>query len=222
MPTGLYDYSTATLSDGMQKIELKNRVLDPAIRPFLPFTKMVGTAVTVKLAPAAGSGAGFSNFIARAYEFGESVPAPVMVIEHPVNLRGTPVVGSGNAHVMRDLYGFVGCIAEGAVRDSDELKKMNFPVYCRSIDCEFVWGLIKGVSVNEPIVVGGVEISPGDVMVGDNDGLIAIPPAHLTKVLDAANEVLEEERQLLKAIDADGYTVEVIKRFQPAAVKGED
>ena len=50
MPTGLVEYSTATLSDGLQRIGLKNRVLEPAIRPLLPFTKLVGTAVTVKLA----------------------------------------------------------------------------------------------------------------------------------------------------------------------------
>jgi len=218
MPTGLPEYSTATLSDGLQKIGVKNRVLEPAIRPFLPFTKMAGTAVTVKLGAASGDGSSYVGLLADAYKAGKQVTAPVLVLEHPVGLQGTTVVGSGMTHVLRDLYGFVGCVVEGAIRDSDEIKRMNFPVYCRSVHPEYIWGMLKGISFNEPVIVGGVEVSSGDIIVGDNDGVVAIPPHHLPKVLEAANEVLEQERVLLAAIDQDGYTVEVIKRFQPEAL----
>ena len=92
-------------------------------------------------------------------EAGKQVVAPVLVLELP-DIRGATVLGSGGAHVMRNHFGFVGCLVEGAVRDTDDLKKMNYPVYCRAVHPEYIFGVLKGVSFNEPVVVGGVEISP--------------------------------------------------------------
>ena len=132
MPTGLVEYSTATLSDGLQKVGLKNRVLEPAIRPLLPFTKMVGTAVTVKLA-ASQEPASYSKLIGQAFEAGRQVRFPILVLEYPQNLMGATVVGSGGAHVMRNQYGFAGCVVDGALRDTDDLKKMNFQVFVRYV-----------------------------------------------------------------------------------------
>lgn len=220
MPTGLFEYSTATLSDGIQKIGLKNQVLEPAIRPLLPFTKMVGTAVTVKLARSDdGSEGSYSRLLVEAYASATKVIAPILVLEQPPEVRGATVMGSGNAHVIRDLYGFVGCVSGGAIRDSDEIKQMEFPVYCRAVHPEFIWGVLKGISYNEPVLVGGVQIGAGDIIVGDNDGVVAIPFDRLSDVLKAADEILQEEVQVLKAIEEKGYTVEAIQEFQPQAVK---
>ena len=221
MPTGLVEYSTATLSDGLQKIGIKNRVLEPAIRPLLPFTKMVGTAVTVKLA-ASHEPASYSKLIGHAFEAGKEVASPILVLECPQNLMGATVVGSGGAHVMRNQFGFAGCVVEGALRDTDDLRKMNFQVFCRSIHPEYVFGILKGVSVNQPVTAGGVQISAGDIIVGDNDGVVAIPSAELDNVLPAVNEILRQEEQILREIDAGTPYLEVLKRYQPEAFQGED
>ena len=221
MPTGLVEYSTATLSDGMQRIGIKNRVLDSGIRPLLPFTKMVGTAVTVKLA-ASKEPASYSRLLGQAFTAGLEVAAPVLVLEVPPGLVGATVVGSGGAHVMRNQFGYVGCIIDGALRDTDDMKKMEFQAYSRSIHPEYIFGIMKGVSFNQPVRVGGVSISAGDIIVGDNDGVVAIPHADLTRVLQAADEILEQEREILSEIDRGTPYLEVLRRVQPESFQGED
>jgi regulator of RNase E activity RraA len=221
MPTGLVEYSTATLSDGLQKVGIKNRVLEPAIRPLLPFTKMAGTAVTVKLA-ASPAPASYSRLIGEAFEASRGVASPILVVEYPQNLLGATVVGSGGAHVMRNQHGFAGCVVEGALRDTDDLKRMNFQVFSRSIHPEYVFGIMKGVSVNQPVTVGGVLIAAGDIIVGDHDGVAAIPAGELANVLQAANEVLKQEAQILREIDEGTPYLEVLRKYQPEAFQGEE
>jgi len=220
MPTGLVEYSTATLSDGMQRLGIHNRVLEPGIRPLLPFTRMVGTAVTVKL-EASEDPSSYSRFVGNAFEMGKNVAAPILVLEYPQNMIGATVIGSGGAHVMKNQYGFVGCVANGIVRDSDDLRRMNFQVYCRSLHPEYIFGLLRGVSVNQPVTVGGVHVSPGDIVVGDNDGVLAIPPGELVNVIRASQEILRQEREILEEIDQGKPYLEVLKRLQPEAFHGE-
>lgn len=217
LPTGMVEYSTATLSDGLQKVGVTDRVLDHSIRPVVPFTRMAGIAVTVKLAPA-DKPTNHSALLAQAFEAGRDVASPVLVIEQPPEV---PVVGSGGAHCLRHHFGFVGCLTEGCVRDTEDLRRMNFPAFSRSIRAEFVFGLLKGVSVNEPVRVGDVEICAGDYVVGDHDGVVAVPAARLDEVLAACRDVLEQERRILEEIDEGTPYVEVLRRLQPEAFPDE-
>lgn len=220
MPTGLVEYSTATISDAMQKVGVQDRILEPAIRPLLPFMKMVGIAVTVKVIRSDTPG-NYAPLMGRALESGREVACPVLVIEQPQDLVGATVLGSGGAHTMRNHYGFVGCLSDGFIRDTDDLKKMNFQAYSRGVHPEYRFGLMKGVSVNEPVVVGGVRISPGDIIVGDHDGVAAIDPRQLDRFLEAANQILEQERSILNEIDAGDPFLKILRRHQPEAFQGE-
>ena len=123
---------------------------------------------------------------------------------------------------MRNQFGYAGCIIEGALRDTDDLKKMGFQAYSRSIHPEYVFGIMEGVSFNQPVNVGGVVISAGDIIVGDNDGVVAIPHADLQRVLRAANEILEQEKQILREIDEGTPYLDVLRRHQPESFQGED
>ncbi len=221
MPTGLVEYSTATLSDGMQKLGLTNRVLGPEIRPLIPFTKLVGTAVTVKLA-ASNEPASYSRLLGQAFVAGLEVASPILVLECPRDLIGATVVGSGGAHVLRNQFGFAGCVIDGFLRDTDDLKRMGFQVFSRAIHPEYRFGIMRGVSLNEPVTIGGVIIGAGDVIVGDNDGVVAIPRDELGRVVAAANEILKQEEEILREIDSGTPYLEVLKRVQPEAFQGED
>jgi 4-hydroxy-4-methyl-2-oxoglutarate aldolase len=216
LPTGLVELSSATLSDGLQKLGCKSQVLEPAIRPVVPFTRMAGTAVTVKLA-ASSKPASYSRLLGQAFEAGLAVSFPVLVAEYPADLRGAAVVGSGGAHVMRDQFGFCGCVVNGAIRDTEDLNRMKFPAFARFAHPEYVFGAMEGVSVNAPVVVGGVEIRPGDIVVGDNDGVVAIPHDRLAEVIQAGEEILRSEQEILREIDEGRPYLEVLRRLQPEA-----
>src|SRR5581483_1686553 len=216
LPTGLVELSVATISDSLQKPGLRSQILEPAIRPIVPFTKMAGTAVTVKLA-AASKPSSYSRLIGQAFEAGLSVPLPVLVVEYPPDLLGAAVIGSGGAHVMQEHFGFGGCVVNGAIRDTDDLQRMKFPAFARFVHPEYVFGLLEGVSVNQPVVVGGVEIRPGDIVVGDNDGVAAIPQNRLAEVIQAAEEILRSEQMILREIDEGRPYLEVLRELQPEA-----
>ncbi len=217
VPTGMVDYGVSTLSDGLQKVEVPDQVLDHAIRPIVPFTRMAGTAVTVKLAPA-DEPTNHNGVLSEAFEAGRDVANPILVIEQPPII---PVIGSGGAHCMRHHFGFVGCLTDGSVRDTVDLHQMNFPAFCRSIRAQFVFGRLRGVTVNEPVRVGGVEIHAGDYIVGDHDGVVAVPAARLDAVLAACRDILEQERQILEEIDGGTPYVEVLRRLQPEGFPDE-
>jgi len=221
MPTGLVEYSTATLSDGFEKIGLENRVLEPAIRPILPYTRMVGTAVTLKV-EAAEEPSSCSILVGQAFEAGRQVVSAVLVIEQPQDQVGATLIGSGGAHVMRHQYGFSGCLIDGLIRDTDDLRKMNFQIFCRGCHPTHIYGCLRGVSVNERVRVGSVDIQAGDILVGDNDGIVAIPPDSLDQVLAAADETLAQERKVLQEIDSGTPYLEVLRRHQPEAFQGEE
>src|SRR5262249_1556662 len=123
MPRPLNDFSTANFNDAMERLGLHGRVLDAGIRPLLPYTKMVGTAVTLKL-ELCDEGGTYVQQYSDAFEAGLHVPSPVLVIDVP---RDAPLgtMGSGGAYILRRHYGFVGCLLEGVLRDTDDLRNMQ-------------------------------------------------------------------------------------------------
>ena len=200
MPSPFPVYSAAFLEDAMEKLDMPNRVLDPGIRPLLPFTRLVGTAVTLKLEVAQDPDLESTTAIyGQALEAGKGLSQPVLVIEAPFLKYGT--LGSGGAHCMKNI-GFVGAVVDGVVRDTDEIARMDFKVFYRYITPEHVDGMARGVSANEPVKVGGVTVSPGDVIVGDNDGVVSVPRAAIERVMQVADEIMDIEEQIIREIDS--------------------
>lgn len=217
VPRPMHDYSTANFNDAMERIGIGDRVLDEGLRPLLPYTKLVGTAVTLKL-EAAESGGSYIEEYADAFEAGKLTPSPVLVIESPPGTSGA--MGSGGAYILRRHYGFVGCIVDGVLRDTDDLRTMGFQSYYRAISPRFKFGTLKGVSANEPVLVGGVLVSPGDIIVGDNDGIVAVPRHDIARVIEAMNVDLDRELKILQAIDSGVSYRDCLKLPSLAGDKG--
>jgi 4-hydroxy-4-methyl-2-oxoglutarate aldolase len=106
-----------------------------------------------------------------------------------------------------------GLAIDGCVRDSEEILRMGFPVFCRGT-C--VRGTTKGIlgSVNLPILFGEVPVEAGDLILGDDDGLVIVPQRNIVKVLEASRKRVEAEVQKA-AVLAGGVSSVEFNKLEP-------
>jgi 3-hexulose-6-phosphate synthase/6-phospho-3-hexuloisomerase len=171
--------STANISDAMHRTGDLH-----GIRPVITGVKMVGKVVTVRTYP--GDWAKPVEAIDVAGE------GDVIVID--AGGQGPAMWGelATESAIVRKVAGVV---ADGAVRDTPEIRKLGFPVYTKLVMPTA--GEPKGFGeINVPIKIAGVRIHPGDWAVGDDDGVIIIPKARAAEFANRAMDVLEKENRL--------------------------
>lgn len=100
--------------------------------------------------------------------------------------------------------GHAGAVLDGGVRDLVEIRRdYGFPVYARSVSPGTTLGRYKTVTAQVPVQVGGVVVHPGDLIVGDVDGVVVVPQAHAAEVLKMAQEIDARELEQAKLIIAE-------------------
>ena len=93
---------------------------------------------------------------------------------------------------------------EGDVRDVDEIRGYGFPVYARSVSPGTTLGRYTTVTMNEPVICGGVRVCPGDLIVAGTDGVVAVPQEYAEEVLKAAEDIDAKEAEQAKYITETG------------------
>ncbi len=208
----------ADLSDGCRRLGIAPQTSEPALRPAEAYSKLIGTAVVVQNEIVAGD-LDYGDQVAELYDRGRSVPFAVVVQRNDV--PGFTSIGSGGARVAR-AHGYVGWITNGAIRDTDELRDSGFPVYGTSLvpNGRMVSQIEAGQSIrfefDGTVEIAGMTVSPGDVVVGDNDGMIAITPNRLEAILAEAEAILVLEAAIFEQLDR-GLTYREILAAQRAA-----
>src|ERR1700680_3654518 len=81
-----------------------------------------------------------------------------------------------------------GLVVDGSIRDLDGIVKIDMPAYFRSVDPTPI-GNVMLTGINVPVRIGGVTVMPGDLVVGDREGVYFIPPQAVTDVLDRPDEI---------------------------------
>lgn len=184
--SALRELPVAALSDSMHR-NTGTVGLQPFHKPVS--TTMVGTAVTAR------SRGGDNLTYLRALEFCR--PGDVLVIDAGGDLQNA-VVGGILSHYAASI-GVVGLVVDGAVRDVAELREREFPVYARGVTHRGPYKDGPG-EINVPVSVGGMVVRPGDVLVGDQDGLLAIPPEDVPLLIEKARAVLAAEAETISAM----------------------
>ena len=182
----LRDIPVAALSDNMHR-NIGSVGLQPYHRPGTQ--TMAGTAVTAR------SRGGDNLTYLRALEFCR--PGDVLLIDAGGDLNNA-VVG-GILSFCAATIGVVGVVIDGAIRDVAEIREREFPVYARGVTHRGPYKDGPG-EINVPISVGGMVVNPGDIVVGDQDGLLAIAQQDAGEVIEKALAVLEAEAQTIQAM----------------------
>lgn len=149
--------------------------VDPAIKPIYPGIRVLGPALTLQCPP------GDNLTLHAAMKLGK--PGDVLVLDagnYPEQGSFGDVMGTSAL-----ALGLGGLVTNGGVRDAASLRDMGFPVFSRAISIQ---GTIKATlgPINQQIVFGGVTVHPGDLVLGDDDGLVVIPLAEIDNVLAVA------------------------------------
>lgn len=179
--------STSALSDAMGR----HGALSYEIAPVRPGQHMVGSALTVLCFP------GDNLMTHKAIQMIQ--PGDVLVIDDGDHRTGC---FGFKSLTMAKNRGAAGLVAAGSVRDLAEIRTSDFPVYCRGGSPRAPQKNTPG-SINVPVHVGGIVITPGDIVVGDDDGVVVVPLPDAERVLEAA---LARERAEAKEAAAGTFT----------------
>ncbi|HKX43582.1 MAG TPA: RraA family protein [Burkholderiaceae bacterium] len=182
----LRELPLAAISDNMHR-NIGTIGLHPYHRP--GEKTMAGTAVTAR------SRAGDNLTYLRALEFCR--PGDVLVIDGGGDLANAAVGGILSFYAAH--IGLAGLVVDGAIRDVAEIRSRDFPVYARGVTHRGPYKDGPG-EINVPISVGGMVVHPGDIVVGDQDGLLAIPPDDAQDLIEKARVVLANEEKTMQAM----------------------
>jgi regulator of RNase E activity RraA len=199
---------TASLSDALDKKGIKG-YLSHEVKPIFDIKRIVGRAVTIKdkltkevitplLALEAIDKAQPGDIIVRTVENG--------------NAKDIALWG-GLMSLAAKKRGIKGAVLNGGVRDVLEAKAISFPIFAKSITPATSVGRTKVVEFNSSIMIDDVTINPGDIIVGDSDGVVVIPISLLEDVIALAKEIDSLEKQESKELKKGKSIVEVIKKY---------
>lgn len=186
----LMGVSTATLCTALFKRGLHHQCIQGVLplNPGLP--NMVGPAYTLRYIPAREDLNGIAVFKDRRHPqrvaIEECPPGAVLVIDSRKDARAASAGGILVARLM--VRGVAGVVTDGGFRDSPDIAKYTMPAYHSRPSAPTNLTLHQAIALNEPIGCGDAPVFPGDVVVGDAEGVVVIP-AHLAD--EIANEAVE-------------------------------
>jgi RraA family protein len=192
----------ANIADEMNRLFC----LDAAIRPWNR-ALMAGCAFTVRARP------GCNLLVHKALDM--AAPGDVVIVEDGGDL--TTALAGENMVLWARKRGLAGLVIDGAMRDVDAIRDLDFPVYARGATPRGPHRNGPG-EINVPISCGGVVVNPGDIVLGDGDGVLIVPPREAQAILERAKGKLAKELKTRESIaagtwDRSAYADEALARM---------
>jgi regulator of RNase E activity RraA len=165
--------------------------MDGRIAPVSPAMRMAGPAFTIEVRP------GDNLMIHAAMSMAR--PGDVLVVDGKAD-RTCALMGAIMISACRKM-GFGGAVLDAAVRDTEELRELGFPVFAVGANPNGPTKFVPG-RINWPVSCGGISVQPGDLVVGDADGVVVIEREKAASLLDAAAKKGDDEKRRFADIAA--------------------
>lgn len=186
--------ASAQIADSMGR----HGVMHHEIKPLCPDMRVAGPAVTVLTRP------GDALFVQKAIEICQK--GDVVVVDAS-GYKDVAVLGERLAYYFQ-RKGVSGIVCDGAIRDSQGIVGLGLPVFSRGV-CIKIFGSTGPGAINVTIQCGGVVVNPGDIVVGDRDGVVIVPREDSLRVGELAEKHLGDELERVRRIES-GESMEVV------------
>jgi regulator of RNase E activity RraA len=185
-------HSTSTLSDAMDRLSIPGQAL--GIAPLDRGFRMVGRAFTARTIPVATVSGTVGDYI-------DDVPEGNVVVLDILT-------------IMAHRRGLAGTVIHGVCRDAPRSLEVGYPIFSRGVCMRSGRGRVQSDGYQVPVSLGDVRVEPGDMLVGDADGVIVVPQSRLDDVLAAARDIAEAEDRIRTEIEAGSRLDEARKRHR--------
>jgi regulator of RNase E activity RraA len=206
---GLREVEVASVADAMEQLYGQQAFMSHEMRPLSP-AKFAGPAVTILMKKEEHKeGSAASQGMLDAIDNAPPGSVYVMVVENGVDYAG---IGGLMATGMK-YRGFVGAVIDGSVRDTPQIRKLQFPVFSRGVVPSTTVNHYRFAGVNIPVTCAGVKVNAGDIITADEDGVVVVPKAHASEVLKKAQDLDNTEHTMIPFIEKFRSIKEAVAKF---------
>ncbi|MDK1021865.1 MAG: RraA family protein [Candidatus Hydrogenedentes bacterium] len=215
-------FDTPTIANGLEQGELPKihgqsrleGVMSPKVRCILPELGIVNgyaATATVRASKPRDEKDPYTSTI-DYWKYIDSIPKPTIMVIHDLDAPN-PVGswwGEVNANVHQAL-GCVGVVTDGGVRDLSEVRQLGFHFFAAEVLVSHAY--VHVVDFGKPVSVGGLTIESGDLLQGDEHGVIRVPESAAKVIGQACYDVFKSERALIEFCQTPGVTLEKLIEF---------
>ena len=207
---------TCAVSDGMDRLGLKGATF--GVRPMWACPKIIGRAVTMKIKPV-GLEKPKQHLGTAAIVVAQ--PGDVIVVDN--GGRPDSSCWGGLLSLAAKTKGISGIVIDGACRDIDESRDLEFPVYARGALPMTARNRVMQESFNQEIQFAGVQVHPGDLVIADGSGVVVIPRFQEEEVVKEAEVVAATEARMADGIRQGMSVLEVLEKlgYEAMLTKGK-
>lgn len=197
---------TCTVSDALDSLGLKGATW--GVRPQWPCPRIAGRAVTMRIKPV-GLQQPAQHLGSAAIESAKA--GDIIVIDNGGRLEFS--TWGGLLSLSARLKGIAGVVIDGACRDIDEARELEFPVYARGVVPMTARGRVMQESFNREVQFAGVQVHPGDLVIADGSGVVIVPSEKEQEVVTAAEAVFQKEAEMAAGIRKGFSGLEMLEKL---------
>ncbi len=188
---------TGAISDVMDELGLENRIMTPGINPLSPDMTVAG--ISFPVVGRVNRDVDPDRNIENILQMLEDAP-PHTVLTYQANDDQFAHIGGLSATALEN-NNVRGAVIDGGARDVTAIRELDFPVFAEHTSPADAVPRWEIQDWNVEAVVGGVPVQPGDVVVGDADGVVVVPEAKRLEVLRKSEEVVQTEEKVRKSVE---------------------
>lgn len=210
---------TSLLSDVLDSKGIDGVISANTLKPVITGNKIVGPAVTIhyikeKMTPDYGHLNKTKAKLADRDLYAVSKKGDVPVFDAR-GLSDISVMG-GLSTIVAKKWGMAGNIVDGGVRDIDEIRKLNYPVWSRGMTPRSGKYRVEAIEINGPVMIAGVTVNPGDLIAADDTGVVVIPYQEVEDVFEKVIETSKKEQNITEMFSQNKDISEIKKILDPS------